>query len=545
MDDPSDEEFEERLEDYKPPSGKYFGKILTAAADPDPTNLKDILNVASWVPPKDTRHEWFTDYLEDNGLAFGLPQFVIKSPLLQAIDHGRAENVRLLLKAGARPEGMNDAWMTQRMRDYQRFRQQDQWIWASTAVRGDVNSLKDCPPVGIDTRVEDLDARARDKSITVFWDDQRIQTLDPNHRDQILHSLARAAMIGSIEIFYLLLDGNTDVSFWLLPDPYSKLPNPMTPSSACISTPLHAAVRGDHTEMLQVLLDLGFNANVMPLAAGPLCQTPLQTCFSSFHPHMDAFRVLASHPKTDFNILTPVYRVHMLHLAVTHLDTSILEEIISKDVSLQSVQPTALGHSLLHIACLPSNHLDIQIFAQKVYISIHETRHALSHGEPSMILKPMDEPSLSPIQPTPNVDGPGFDQVSNGQEPFLGLPLERRQCLPYSSPYQTPMTDHSTQQTETVKWLIEQGITDLAAQDVHGNTALHYLAGNRLVNDELVAFLRRKTNEGNGIWLQAKNRYGWTPTELWLDNVTTVEELAGKPFWGRAYSVVDDPQQSV
>ena len=63
--------------------------------------------------------------------------------------------------------------------------------------------------------------------------------------------------------------------------------------------------------------------------------------------------------------------------------------------------------------------------------------------------------------------------------------------------------------------------------DAHGNTALHYLVGRSIVNWRAVEMLRevdearfagdqkaRLVGIGNGIWNTARNRWGFTPKEL-------------------------------
>jgi hypothetical protein len=46
--------------------------------------------------------------------------------------------------------------------------------------------------------------------------------------------------------------------------------------------------------------------------------------------------------------------------------------------------------------------------------------------------------------------------------------------------------DDSRRQAEMVLWLLKSGTQDLGAQDVYGNTPLHYLASAMWVDEELV-----------------------------------------------------------
>jgi predicted ATP-dependent serine protease len=74
----------------------------------------------------------------------------------------------------------------------------------------------------------------------------------------------------------------------------------------------------------------------------------------------------------------------------------------------------------------------------------------------------------------------------------------------------------------------------MAAQDVHGNTALHYLAGQRIVNKRLVdMLLEDELGSGKRVWETVRNRWGWTAKELWEDGIAAVEE-PHKAFWKEA-----------
>ena len=503
-----------QISDFDPLQGNHGGKILSAASDEDSTALEEILCVASTLPHEDKRHKWFTDYEEDNQLPCDELSYVIWTPLLEAIDHGRAKNVKLLLKAGADPQGIKVDDLRRRMAAFRIFNQLGR-LPTFDAVHDA------CATEMQNARMEDLFGpdgsrgdRTRKMFITLFWDDEREEHWDLNRRDQTLHSLIRAAMMGNIEIFYLWLDEGADISYWLKPSIFQNVDS-IPISMTALSTPLHAAARGDHIKMLEALLDLGFDPNCMPFASGPLAQTPIQACFSEPTPHLDAFGVLAAHPQIDFNILTSMHQVHLLHLVAAHLDTSILEESLSLGLAPTSVAPTALGHTLLHVVCLPQTWLDIQSFSRKVYASIHEVRFpgsglmALSQLFSTTRLQTLDEPTSLDLPRVPNVDGPGFMETFDGGDPFLGVAVEERRFLPNDYlKLSAPPADYAEKQTETFQWLFSHGVTDIATQDVHGNTPMHCLASHRNINNDLVAFLRRNTEHGNRTWLQARNKSG-------------------------------------
>lgn len=117
-----------------------------------------------------------------------------------------------------------------------------------------------------------------------------------------------------------------------------------------------------------------------------------------------------------------------------------------------------------------------------------------------------------------------------------------------------------------VEFLLESGTQDLGAKDIWGNTPLHYLASCRVVNEPLVTKLRerererkksvggdddddgaepsaaggedRSTETGEEVWKGARNRWGWTPEELYVDGRRADEgKREGqrgvfRPFWG-------------
>ena len=58
---------------------------------------------------------------------------------------------------------------------------------------------------------------------------------------------------------------------------------------------------------------------------------------------------------------------------------------------------------------------------------------------------------------------------------------------------------------------------------MHGNTALHYLAGHRVVNDGLVEMMKG-CEGGEEVWKCQSNRWGFTPQDLWEDGKAAVEE---------------------
>ena len=87
-------------------------------------------------------------------------------------------------------------------------------------------------------------------------------------------------------------------------------------------------------------------------------------------PKFEAFDLLLSYSTIDRDQRTPIYNVHILHFATALLSPSLLVRV-SASKSLKNAGKTALGHTLLHVACLPLDDTYIQISSEKVYQSIH------------------------------------------------------------------------------------------------------------------------------------------------------------------------------
>jgi hypothetical protein len=308
-------------------------------------------------------------------------------------------------------------------------------------------------------------------------------------------SLVEAARSGSIEILNMLLAAGADASFWMSPHFY--VPEPPTQSSLSISSPLHAALQIKDMKMLKYLLDIDFDPNIMPLANPTRCFTPLMaTIIYSEDFNQEAFDLLCSYPNTNSEVRTPVYGVHLLHFAVAGLNLDMLKHVASK-VPLRNAGLTALGHTLLHIACMPSNALEVQRHSEIIYRSIHETRDLHARNDP-----------------------------------HARCPPDRATC---------PIVDDSQfeQQTAVVKFLWDNGITGVEKRDVHGNTPLHYLVGCRTVNQELLTWWLEQEQPGvAAIWEKCLNNYGATPKALFYagEKVKREGDNGWRPWLGRLWT---------
>lgn len=206
-----------------------------------------------------------------------------------------------------------------------------------------------------------------------FWTECVSRPLSQIPYGDAIPAVVEAAQRGCVENVELLLQSGADVSFWL--SRQRELPVPATVSSLAVTTPLHSAIWSRNTEILKCLLNNGFDPNAMPLAAVTRCITPAMATITYCDPwNQAAWDCLRIHSKFDPSIRTPIYNVHILHFAVARLSLSLLEVIVQA-VSLAEAGTTALGHTSLHIACLPLDERFIQMHSEAVYKSVHETRN--------------------------------------------------------------------------------------------------------------------------------------------------------------------------
>ena len=405
------------------------------------------------------------------------------STLLRAIASQRLENVRFLLEHGAGPNGISMLAQEAYVKRLRRFLSDD-CDPSDTYVPILPEDVPDDAPSQLSPlTVEEL--AAREQTISAFWGPPNPLPLDTSQNGESLDSLVMAAKT-TPEIFDTLMDAGADARFWR-GSLAAQLLDPPTPSSLCLSTPLHSTISAGDTPMLQHILEKhDFNPNARALAAGCQAWTPIQQAV--IEEQMGAAQFLSTLPATDPNTVSPVYGVHILHLAAAKLKLGLLHGWNAAD-SLSAAPTTALGHTPLQIACLPITDLHLQILAPAIRTSIHDVRTLDPHWKPHhSFMGRLGASNAPPNFPTPAI------------------------------------SDDPVRQETTAKQLIAMsGMAELGKQDIYGNTALHYLAAARIANEALIAWMRAQ-GEGAEIWLNVRNRWGYTPEDLWKDRATVVAD---------------------
>lgn len=441
------------------------------------------------------------------------------TPLLDAIHSQSDDAVKTLLQSGSDPNGVSLYDISLHAAGFLRF--------GPSISEG---SLPDPYLTAIHTREQILTAIGRQQISAItqgevedrfedcvgkFWTEPLLRPLAQIPRGDAVPAVVEAAQRGSIEVIDLLIDNGADVSFWL--SRQTGLPVPATVSSLAITTPLHSAIWSRNTGVLKHLLSCGFNPNAMPLAAITRCITPAMATISYCDPwNQAAWECLQKHPAFDPGVRTPIFDVHILHFAAAKLSLPLLKAIVEA-VPLADAGTTALGHTMLHIVCLPLDERFVNWHSEPVYRSVHETRDL---SELSGALKArFGETQSNDYSTARDI----LDENDLSHSTFASP--ETTDHLPASS-----TESYFPDQIAIIQYLYECNAANISKQDVHGNTALHYLASHCSVNHQLVTWLRSQ-DQGQQAWGGLKNRYGFTAQDILSSNEVAVRNPKGQPFW--------------
>ncbi|KAF7507848.1 hypothetical protein GJ744_010012 [Endocarpon pusillum] len=452
-----------------------YHPLLRAAVNPNSRVLSALLSLA------DAKFDAST-YIPPNAT------FSYDSALLAAVRAGLKTNVEILLAHGADPNGLPIEALSHWGGRFLRFRPH----LSTTDRRTREDVLRNLPTAQtVPFTVEELNDRKGKRAR--FWAEHDFPP-DSGLLQPALTALEAASLAGDISIVDSLLAAGADTSAWK--QQYDSMPSQPSLSYLATSTPLHRAVESKHLPVVQHLLDLGFAADVFPLAAITRCVNPLMASLMTEPPHLEAYHLLASSQHADHSLCTPIFNVHILHIAVATLSLPAVRSVAghADPPNTLSINPTGLGHTLLHIACLPFDDDHINHFSPKTHESIHELR-TLSSTYRTKLLWP-HKPRTQPMPGRPRF--PEF-----------------------------PTTDHWPAQLQLVEFLLENGRVEeeVSSRDVHGNTPLHYLAGHWLPHHALIDKLKHTGPAGEAVWTDSRNAWGYTPQDLYDDGKAALEAL--------------------
>ena len=463
--------------------------IMRAASCSDPSVLRAVIKYGASLDEKRRRDvglSWqaFSD-CDSLSLQYD-------SPLQEAIRAELPENVALLISAGSDPNGLLADMLSRFSAQYLRFRRHRNHITRNEALK--LISESQLSPL------TSGELSCRRKTRTRFWTSESFVTTCSVPRTART-ALETAASTGNIEIFDQILAAEPEISWWMVNSQTLALPTHPLHSFLSISTPLHAAIEAGNNDMVMYMIDKGFSPNTVPVSATIQCISPLMaTVASCAPPNLEAYDLLLSYAHTNRDLRTPVFNVHILHFVTALLSFALLERVAAS-IPLSNAGTTALGHTLLHVACMPSDDTYIQIYSEKVYQSIHNVRTLST--------------SWIPLELLPHEQNRKDGLVRN----YEGL-----------SHLQDPSITDTTAQIKVVEFLLRSSTLQVNATDKDGNSAMHYVAGSRVVSEELLQMLRA-VDGGEHVWMNEKNMWGWTPRDLYRDGKSAVAEPY-KPFWG-------------
>ncbi|KAL4886591.1 hypothetical protein BJY04DRAFT_228396 [Aspergillus karnatakaensis] len=455
---------------YPLPAEEIDPPLLRAAANPDPDLLEAILAADGKNDDTPSYEQWLITDLSLNGYSVRdlhgsiSPRnaaHIYRYPIRSATEGGFAENVGVLLAAGADPNGLEPAHLVDYSIRFIRGRR----ARAMVEVRKEAGITDQVCPL------TEAELRERRCWFPTFWTECNL----PSQRRPLappLTALEIAAKEGNPEILDLLRAAGADESAWLQSaalnscSVFSISDKNVPVSVLSTPSPVHEAVAAGHRSMLcHLLYTCEYSPNYRPHAAPTVALPPLSYAIARCNLKESGVQScivkLLSHPAVDINLRTPIFEVHLLHFATAHHDPDLLTWL-SRFVpgGLRAAGVTALGHTLLHIASLPL------------------TVSQIISRSPPVVQKFVTAEEMA------------------GKNP-------------------EPMTIYQQQvQLATIRTLLDGGVTDVCAQDLDGNTCLHYLAGRLNMSEETVELVRQSEN-GEKVWQETQNIWGFTPRELW------------------------------
>ncbi len=488
---------------------------MKAAADPDPQVLNSVL-------ARKSRSDVLKDRkvcTEELAASFSPNstvrprQDLISTPLLQAIRCQLPQNVDTLLEHGAFPNGVDLESLEVYQSLFLRFRPS---IPDHLDIDGDVadrKTLMGCMELPQTAPITEQEIERRLHTLTPFWMSPDATALDIFPGGDEMHSLIAAARRPSTQIFDRLVQAGADASAWICTPNQRYDLDSDAPSSIAVANPLQAAIEAVNIPMISHLLALKFDPNFLPLSTPLSCLTPMMTSLLNINKalrdspkevpaqppdlilpavfNLQAYTAMIGHPLLDLTLTTPILSVHSFHLAVAYGSLPLfLHVLCTLSISPANVAPTALGHTFLHIACLPPSAANIKTNSLAILKSIHDTR-SLVYPRSHQIIPPE---------------------------------LGTRRPYPSSSSTEDEIVVDCTAQTELVDYLVSALSHKVSEQDIYGNTALHYLASQKAPNTGSISLLR-SAEGGECAWSTVRNRWGYSAEDLFSGSNSDEELL--------------------
>ena len=356
-----------------------------------------------------------------------------------------------------------------------------------------------------------------------------------------ISSIAACAKVGNKGLIESLVNGGADEAGWI--SQCDQVPPNPTSSYLAVDTPLHLAVENEDEEMSQYLLNRGHKPDLFPLALMTRALSAIMFTIAKQSPWLHGFDLLAPH--SDLNLRTPLFGCHILHFAVATLNLSLLQHVLAtvgSQVFSQNLT-TALGHTLLHIACLPIDDSVLNMHSLPIFTSMHEFRNLGTTWSPL---------NLQPRAQSPG--GPVPRGTARGTYSNRGRTFSRGGSYTDTTRFKHVTPEDQSSQRSVIHFLLDSLLdpgSEVSKQDVHGNTALHYLASYRDLDEALIEDLRTRAGAKKGLvggenvkdqskrvrdtdpWTSVYNRWGLTAGNLFESGLTSRQEWHKEfmPFW--------------
>lgn len=503
-----------------PPSEQFEvetgGPVLYAATIKDIRVLQGLLRHG--FPP--------TNYIV--GPRRGPWESSIIKPILAGPEYD--SHVKLLIESGGAPDGFPLHVFQDSTTRFLRGREiYDSYIGA-LGQRSRSQALEDVEPAEFrthqDMSITELEIQDRRETRSRFW----AETKFPSFAFPIsppLHALSAAIKTQNTELYEYLVSHGADESAWKDQEKYKLLTEDLSASYFAVESPMLVSIQNEDAKSMEFLLSRGHKPDTFNMVYLTRCMSPLMATLAKPHPWLEGFNMLAPH--ADLSLLTPIFQCHALHFAVATHNLPLIQRVIAAmggPAAAQAVAPTALGHTLLHIASLPIDDSVVNMHSKAIWSSIHDFRTLDEKWEPQ---------HLTPIPPLTQSQRRGRGR---GSPSFVrskrGTLFARR--IRNAPSFRTLSTEEHASQAAVIWYLIRSESVPrrhLVAPDIHGNIALHYLVSLRSPDYQLIDELRGEF-PGDLEAFGHRNVFGYSAEDLLDDGEIAQQEFQLSdlaPFW--------------